>query len=140
MFFCADTRRKFMRIACTLLMTAALASACASAQAPRAAIADSEPDVTEHVAGMLQRVGRGGLSAEPLTENARAAFDAVRTDQLAKALRACAEPGKLELLERNTKGEERQYLYRAPCAGKPLLVEIYFGKGARISHLNVRPQ
>jgi hypothetical protein len=140
MVFCTDTRREFMRIACSLLMTAALASACASAQAPRTAIADSEPDVTEQVAGILQRTAQGALSAEPLTANARAALDAARTDQLATTLRACSDPRKLELLERNTKGEERQYLYRAPCGGKPLLLEIYFGKGARISHLNVRPQ
>lgn len=127
-----------MRIACTALLLSAFISACAGAQVP--AIDDSEPDVTGQVAAILARTAQGALAAEPLTDNARAALDAPRMEQLRTALGACAQPGKLELLERKTKGEERQYLYRAPCGGKPLLVEINFGKGARISHLSVRPQ
>ena len=130
-----------MRIACIALLAAGLLAGCASAQAPAAkAIEDTEPDVTQQVGAMLARTAQGSLSAEPLTENARAALDTARTQQIAATLRACRDVNTLELIERRTKGEERQYLYRAPCAGQPLLVEIWFGKGARISHLNVRPQ
>jgi hypothetical protein len=138
-----------MQTACAALMTALLLCACACASAPptaaaaaaaAAAIDDSEPDVTEQVAAILTRTAQGALGAEPLTENARSALPGARMDQLSTALRACGDLGKLALLERKTKGEERQYLYRAPCGGKPLRVEIYFGKGARISHLDVRPE
>jgi|GEM_PF-1036908 len=130
-----------MRIACIAVLAAAFLAACASAQAPAAkAIDDTEPDVTQQVAAILGRTAQGSLAAEPLTENARATLDASRTQRIAATLHSCRELNALELLERRTKGEERQYLYRAPCGGQPLLVEIWFGKGARISHLNVRPQ
>ncbi|SHG46586.1 hypothetical protein [Massilia sp. CF038] len=129
-----------MRIACIGLLAALSVTACAQAQAPQvAAIADTEPDVTERVAAVLNQAAQGTLTAEPLTENARAALDAPQMEAMRTLLRDCANMGALELLARTTKGEERQYQYRAPCGGKPLLVEINFGKGARISHLRVRP-
>lgn len=130
-----------MRSACIALLIATAVSACANAQAPASkAIEDSEPDVTQQVGAILARATQGALAAEPLTENARTALDAAHTRQITETLRSCRELNTLELLSRTTKGEERQYLYRASCGGKPLLVEIYFGKGARISHLDVRPQ
>jgi len=130
-----------MRFACTALIAATLVSACASAQDPALpAIADNEPDVTAQVHALLVRTMQGQLQAEPLSENARAALTPERSTQIAERLRRCTVTGKLDLLRRGTKGEERQYLYRLPCGAAPLLVEINFGKGARISYLDVRPQ
>ncbi len=116
----------------------ALLSGCASAQTPPP-IEDSEPYVTEQVAALLARAAQGKLAAEPLTDNARSALDAARMRDIGAALHACPALTPLALLARSTKGEERHYRYRAPCAGKPLLIDIHFGKGARVSHLNVRP-
>ena len=117
----------------------AVLSACAQAQppAPKApAIEDSEPDVSQQVSALLGQAGTGTLAPDQLTDNARTALSA---DALS-ALRPCGAAPGVELLQRSTKGEVRQYLYRLPCQGKPLLVEIDFGKGARISRLTVRPE
>jgi hypothetical protein len=117
----------------------AVLSACAQAQPPlpkAPAIADSEPDVSEQVRAALGQAGMGTLAPDQLTDNARAALSAGTVS----ALRPCGAAPAVELLRRSTKGEVRQYLYRLPCHGTPLLVEIDFGKGARISRLNVRPE
>lgn len=133
-----------MRTAASACVIALLLNACAQAQGPaapvRAAIADAEPDVTQQVQAILGHVAAGTLGLEVLTDNARTAMPAAGLQAMAAALRPCGNPPALELLERSTKGEDRLYLYRAPCAGKALLVEIGFAKGARINRLQVRPQ
>lgn len=136
-----------MRAAVPACAIALLLSACAQAPGPvpaaapaRAAIADAEPDVTAQVQAILARMAGGTLAPDALTDNARAAMPAGGLQAMGAALRRCGGPPALELLERSTKGEDRLYLYRAPCAGKPLLVEMGFAKGARINRLQVRPQ
>lgn len=136
-----------MRAAIPAWVIGLLLSACAQAQAPtpaaapvRAAILDAEPDVTAQVQAILDRVAAGTFETGTLTENARTALPAAGLQAMATALRPCGQAPALALLERSTKGEDRLYLYRAPCGGKPLLVEIGFAKGARINRLQVRPQ
>ncbi len=123
---------------------AATLSACAQAQPPAvaapAAVQDMEPDVTRQVQALLAQAAGTGLAPDALTDNARAALDAARLQQIGAALKACGALPALELLERRTKGEDRMYVYRAPCAGKPLLVDIDFNKGGRVNRLVVRPQ
>ncbi|MEJ7807241.1 MAG: hypothetical protein WKG03_15115, partial [Telluria sp.] len=84
--------------------------------------------------------GQGTFATAQLTENARLALSTAQLREMGALLAPCGKAPALELLRRTTKGEERQYQYRAPCAGKALLVEIDFGKGARINRLTVRPQ
>lgn len=138
-----------MRAAFLACLSALALSACAQAQGPapaaaavpaRVAIADAEPDVTGQVQAILGRVIAGTLAPDALTENARAAMPAAGVQAMATALRTCGASPALELLSRTTKGEDRLYLYRAPCGGKPLLVEIGFAKGERINRLQVRPE
>lgn len=123
------------------VMAAVMLAACAQAQPPvRAAIADAEPDVTAQVQSILAAVKGGALAPDTLTENARSSMPPMRMQQMAAALQPCGATPALELLDRQTKGEDRMYVYRAPCGGKPLIVEIDFNKGARVNRLLVRPQ
>lgn len=131
-----------MRRTITVLVAMMSLSACAQAQpqpGPQAAIADAEPDVTQQVAAVLERVRAGMLGPEELTDNARAAYPASQLRTMAEALRPCAKPPALALLSRTTKGEDRNYRYRALCP-TPLMVEIVFNKGGRINHLSVQPE
>lgn len=141
-----------MRTYTAILMATALLAGCAQAQAPapkaapaaaaRAlpAIPDTEPDVTAQVAALLGQLGASAIAPDQLSENARAELGTPQQQQMGAALRPCGNPPALELLSRTTKGEDRNYLYRAPCHAKPLLVEINFNKAARVSHLAVRPE
>ncbi|MES2318842.1 MAG: hypothetical protein V4631_15280 [Pseudomonadota bacterium] len=139
-----------MRIVLTSLIGAALLSGCAQAQvpAPKAApaepppksIPDPEPDVTLQVGAVLQQVGKGSLHAERLTDKAQAALAAPMLQQMGAVLRPCASPPPLVLLARTTKGEDRNYLYRALCPNGSLLVEVDYNKAARINRLVVRPE
>lgn len=119
-------------------------AACAQAQPPvanaRAAITDTEPDVTRQVQSILTQAAQGTLAPDMLTANARTALPPARLQAMSDALKKCGAPPALELLDRQTKGEERQYLYRAPCGGQALLVEINFGKGSRVNRLQLVPQ
>lgn len=133
-----------MRTSLMTMLATLLLSACAQAQPPvalaRPAIADMEPDVTRQVQALLAQAAQATLAPETLTDNARAAMLGPRMQDMRATLQSCGAITALELLERGTKGEDRLYVYRAPCAGKPLIVEIDFGKGARIHRLVVRPQ
>lgn len=128
-----------MRIDWTLLAVAALVSGCAQAQR-LAPIADAEPDVTQQIGVVLTQLRDNALPREQLTDKAQAALNAPLQRQMGAALQPCATPPVLELLSRTTKGEDRNYLYRALCANAPLLVEINYNKAARIDRLVVRPE
>lgn len=140
----------------TLLIAGALLCGCAQAEAPALApapkampaaaaaalqpIADAEPEVTQQVAAMLASVAAGALPADQFTDSARATLEAARVQPMRVALSACANPPRLALLSRTTKGEDRNYLYRALCGDIPLLVEVAFNKAARINRLVVRAE
>ena len=111
----------------------------AEASARPAAIDDTEPDVTRQVSAILEKVRAGLLAPDDMTENARTAYPASQLQRMARAMRPCSKPPVLELLARTTKGEDRNYRYRALCP-TPLMVEIVFNKGGRISHLSVQPE
>ena len=123
-------------------------AACAQAQPPvpvpaapeMAAIADVEPDVTRQVSAFLGNAGQGMFATEQLTDNAREAMTIAQMRATSALLAPCGTKPALELLARTTKGEDRQYRYRAPCGGKALLVEIDFNKGAKINRLEVTPE
>lgn len=130
-----------MRIDGILLTAAALLAGCAQAQAPAPrAIPDAEPGVTAQVGALLAQLRRDDLPREQLTGKAQAALNAGALQQMQAALRPCATPPALELLSRTTKGEDRNYLYRALCSHTPLLVEINFNKAAKVDLLVVRPE
>jgi hypothetical protein len=130
-----------MRICPIFLTTAALLAGCAQAQAPAPkAIPDTEPDVTAQVSALLMQSRQDTLPREQLTDKAQTALDVATKQQMRAALQPCTTPPTLELLSRTTKGEDRNYLYRALCASTPLLVEINFNKAARVDRLVVRPE
>ena len=141
-----------MRATCTVLLATAFLSACAPSVQPALAqavpvaiartpaIADAEPDVTAQVAATLGRVRGGTLAPEELSDNARAALPAAQLQKMGAALQGCASPPALELLVRTTKGEDRNYRYRALCGSAPLVVDIVFNKGGRIAALAVTPE
>lgn len=130
-----------MRMHGILLIAAALLSGCAQARAPaRKAIADTEPDVTAQVGTLLAQLRQNGLPREQLTGKAQAALNASALQQMQAALQPCATPPALQLLSRTTKGEDRNYLYRALCSSTPLLVEINFNKAAKVDRLVVQPE
>ncbi len=101
-------------------------------------IEDMEPDVTRQVGEVLAQLADGKVPRERFTERASEALDAAAASALATQLRPCPRPIVLALLERSTKGEDRQYLYRAACGQKDLPIEIVFNKAARINKLAVR--
>jgi hypothetical protein len=130
-----------MRIHGILLTAAALLSGCAQARAPAPkAIADAEPDVTAQVGALLGQLRQNVLPPEQLSGKAQAALNASALQQMQAALQPCATPPALELLSRTTKGEDRNYLYRALCSNTPLLVEINFNKAAKVDRLLVQPE
>lgn len=136
-----DGRMAVMTAVMAAVMTAVMLTACAQAQPPaRAAITDAEPDVTAQVQSILAAVTGGALAPEALTDNARSALPSARLQEMASLLAPCGATPALELLDRQTKGEDRMYVYRAPCGGKPLIMEIDFNKGARVNRLVLRPQ
>ena len=106
----------------------------------RAPIVDAEPDVTQQVSAFLGHTGQGMFPTEQLTDKARAAMTSAQTHTTSAALAPCGTLPALELLSRTTKGEDRQYVYRLPCGGHALLVDIDFNKGAKINRLAVRPE
>lgn len=121
----------------------AMLGGCAQAapkQVAMAPIADTEPDVTQQVSAVLGSIAQGSFEPGRLTDNARAATTAQQMQAMAAALRPCGTTPALELLQRTTKGEDRQYVYRAPCGGSAQIVEINFSKGARIHKLVVRAE
>jgi hypothetical protein len=130
-----------MRINKFVLMATVILTACAQAQAPAPkSIPDAEPDVTAQVAALLVQLGQGALPRAQLSDKAQTALTAPQLQQMGAALRPCAQPPTLELVARTTKGEDRNYLYRALCPNTPLLVEINFNKAAKIDRLVVRPE
>ena len=104
------------------------------------AIADAEPDVTQQVSAFLGNAGQGRFATGQLSDNGRAAMTSAKMREASALLAPCGTSPALELLARTTKGEDRQYRYRAPCGGKALLVEIDFNKGAKINRLVVTPE
>ena len=113
-----------MRITSTLLLSGLLVSGCAWSEPPprpMPAIEDTEPAVTAEVAAALARV-----AGDPQADTA-------------PLLRACPSALPLALLQRSVKGEERTYLYRAPCP-TPLLVTVTYGKAATIKQLTVKKE
>lgn len=113
----------------------------ALAAAPKMApISDAEPEVTRQVSAFLGRVGQGLFTTEQLTDNLRDALTTAQMQAMSRTLAPCRTAPALELLRRTTKGEDRQYVYRVPCGGNALLVEIDFNKGAKINKLLVRPE
>ncbi|QYF92096.1 hypothetical protein KY495_15115 [Massilia sp. PAMC28688] len=133
-----------MRHLPTALLASLVLAACAQAQKPvalaPASIEDREPDVTRQVQSVLEAVAQEQLPRSALTDNALGALPPAQLQAMGVALRSCGAMPQLQLLSRRTKGEERMYIYRAPCGGRPLLVEINFGKGERISRLVLRAQ
>lgn len=130
-----------MRTHGILLAAAVLLSGCAQARAPvPKAIADAEPDVTAQVAALLAQLRQNALPREQLTGKAQAALNTSALQQMQAALQPCSMPPALELLSRTTKGEDRNYRYRALCSSTPLLVEINFNKAARVDRLVVQPE
>lgn len=130
-----------MRHALPVIVAASMLSACAHAQtrAPKA-IPDTEPEVTRQVGSLLAQATQGALARDLLTDNARTALADPQLAAITSLLRKCATGPELELLERTSKGEDRQYLYRARCAGTPLLVAIDFNKAAKVNRFSVREE
>jgi hypothetical protein len=126
---------------CTLLPGCAPATATAPlrAQTRTTPIDDVEPEVRREVAEVLMRLADGDLPRDRLTERANAELDAAAAGPLSARLRPCPRPIAPALLERTTRGEDRQYLYRVPCGQQGLLVEIIFNKATRINKLAVLP-
>ena len=134
------------------LVACAALAACTTAQPPVPAVAalatapkmapinDAEPQVTQQVSAFLGRVGQGLFTTEQLTDNLREALTTAQMQAMSRTLAPCRTAPALELLRRTTKGEDRQYVYRVPCGGNALLVEIDFNKGAKINKLLVRPE
>jgi hypothetical protein len=118
---------------CAILL---LGCANASVTPPAAAIEDVEPEVTRQVAEVLERMSNGDVPRERFTERASESLEAAA---IAAKLRPCPRPIAPALLERTTKGEDRQYLYRIPCGQQDLLAAIDFNKAARINSLIVQP-
>ena len=116
------------------------ASPAQAAVPARAPIQDNEPDVTRQVAGLLQQIGHGNPDRANMTERAAAALDAAAASAMGAQLQPCPQPLALSLLERSTKGEDRQYLYRVACGAGSLLAEVDFNKAARINRLALRPE
>lgn len=127
-----------MRPTLPVIVAAFMLSACAHAQTRAAkSIPDTEPEVTRQVGALLAQATHGALAPDQLTDNARTALADPQLAAIKSLLRKCATSAELELLDRTTKGEDRQYLYRARCAGTPLLVAIDFNKAAKVNRFSV---
>lgn len=133
------------------LMACAALGACAQAPLPTvvpavkpaeaakvAAIPDAEPEVTQQVSRLLGRAGQGLFTTEQLTDSARTVLTIDQMRTISGTLAPCGTTPALELLRRTTRGEDREYVYRAPCGGNALLVAIDFNKAGKINKLEVQ--
>lgn len=130
-------------------LCAAPALACEGGQCPVAAqaagaparppkpIPDQEPEVTLQVRTMLLEYAEGKVAPERYTERAGAALFPGPAKQLEACLRGFGALDTLQLLERKTDGEDRQYRYRALYRNAAALVDITFNKAGRVSRFSV---
>jgi hypothetical protein len=109
----------------------------ASQMRPPKPIPDLEPEVTGQIGAMLAQLATGALPDGPWTDRQRAALSPEALQSLGALLRPCPQAFHLDLLERHTKGEDRQYLYRIGCGPTPLLMAVDFNKAARINKLEI---
>lgn len=133
---------QFLRFAMSVAALCAAAGCAATQDAPRPpkAIPDAEPDVTAQLRATLLGFGDGSITPSGFTDKAAGILFPDQARAYGAALRACRTLTALELLERKVFGENREYLYRAPCQGRPLLVNVVFGKSGRIDRLTVAPE
>ncbi|MDC8756979.1 hypothetical protein [Janthinobacterium fluminis] len=139
-----------MRLSYAAILMATLYAGCAGAGDPPAAaqagaaaarppkpIPDIEPETTEQLRAVLLHIAAGKATMEGYTERAAAA---AQGQEMGARLRAYGALQALQLLERKVDGENRVYRYRAVYAQGPVLVDVTFGKGARIDRLQLAPE
>lgn len=115
---------------------AATQPAGAPARPPKP-IPDQEPEVTQQVRTILLQHADGKAAPERYTERAGAALFPGPAKQLEACLRGYGALDTLQLLERKTDGEDRQYRYRAIYRNAQALVDITFNKAGRVSRFSV---
>ncbi|MET3129761.1 hypothetical protein AAKU55_000002 [Oxalobacteraceae bacterium GrIS 1.11] len=111
------------------------AGAAAQAARPAKPIPDLEPDVERQVREILLQQAGPGLTPERFTERGGAG-----SAELGTRLRGYGALLSLELLARNTDGEDRLYRYRARYDNATALVDITFNKANRIHLLRVEAE
>lgn len=129
-------------------VAAASASASAAANTPAAApvaastpaaagaakaIEDQEPAVTAQLREVLQKIADGSIGQEYFTDRAIASLFPQVMKTHGERLRALGGVSGLELLSRTVDGENRLYRYRVLGPNGTLLMDVVYGKSARIN-------
>lgn len=115
---------------------AALVPVAASAQAAAGAakaIEDQEPAVTAQLREVLQKMADGSIGQDYFTERAIASLFPQVVKTHGERLRALGGVSGLELLSRTVDGENRVYRYRVLGPNGKLLIDVVYGKSARIN-------
>ncbi len=108
------------------------ASAQAAAGAAKA-IEDQEPAVTAQLRELLQKIADGSIGEDYFTGRAIASLFPDQMKSHTERLRALGGLSGLELLSRTVDGENRVYRYRVLGPNGKLLMEVVYGKSARIN-------
>lgn len=108
------------------------ASAPAAAGAAKV-IEDQEPAVTAQLREVLQKIADGSIGQDYFTDRAIASLFPQQVKTQGERLRALGGVSGLELLSRTVDGENRVYRYRVLGPNGKLLLDVVYGKSARIN-------
>lgn len=120
-------------------MALAAASAAASKR-PAKAIDDQEPGVTAQLRDVLQKMADGSITPEPFTERAVAALFPGQIRNYGERLHGLGALQGMELLSRTVDGENRVYQYRLLYQNGKMILDVIYGKSARINQLALSPE
>jgi CubicO group peptidase (beta-lactamase class C family) len=104
---------------------------------PLAPIEDREPRVTERLAALLEKAREGTLAPADFAY-ARAGFFPDRVKAYQEKLRALGPAGRLVLLQRVTRGDDRLYTYEVPFGTRTYRFVVGLAPDDRVSSFRLR--
>lgn len=104
-----------------------------------APIPDTEPQVTEKLTALLEQVRSGTLTPAQFTHVRKGFFPEV-AKAYQEQLSALGPAGKLVLVQRLTRGEDRIYTYEVPFGSKTYLYAVGLAPDDRLTLLGLRPK
>jgi hypothetical protein len=111
----------------------------ALAEPPLAPIEDREPQVTTRIAALLEKAREGTLALADFAY-ARTGFFPDRMKAYQETLRALGPAGRLVLVQRITRGDDRIYTYEVPFGTSPYRFTVALAPDDRLTYFGLRPK
>jgi CubicO group peptidase (beta-lactamase class C family) len=102
-------------------------------------IEDREPQVTERIAALLEKAREGTLAPADFAY-ARTGFFPNRVKMYQERLSTLGPAGRLVLVQRVTRGDDRIYTYEVPFGTKAFLFTVGLAPDERASAFSLRPK